>query len=525
VGDQALSQEAVFRFLADPATHGLSEPVKRVDTAGAVVFLAGPHVYKVKRAVTFPFMDLSTLEKRREACATEIAVNRENAPGVYLDALPIVGAPAGLAIGGEGKAVEWVCHMRRFDENATLDRIAERGGLTDALIDKIAAAVLRSHARAPLRDGTRAAAELETYIEQNDGSFAERPDLFPPAEARRLTRESRLAFAVARPTLLRRGREGFVRRCHGDLHLSNIALIADEPVLFDAIEFSDAIASGDVLYDLAFLLMDLEERGLRRAANRLFNRCLAAAPPQALAGLAALPLFLSLRSAIRAKVKAAGADRLDGAERERARALARGYFDLALVFLRYVPPRLAAIGGLSGSGKSALADALAPRLGRAPGALWLRSDVERKAMFNVEESVRLPDDAYRLDASSEVYRRLDDKARRALSAGSSVVIDATFSTSSARAAAARVAAEVGVAFDGVFLQAPLAVRIARVASRRWDASDADATVAQRQQAEPLTERGWGTIDASGALETTVAQAAGRLGLQLRPARDESLPES
>jgi aminoglycoside phosphotransferase family enzyme/predicted kinase len=510
---QASPQDATFRFLADPAAHGLSDPVKRVDTAGAVVFLAGPDVYKVKRAVKFPFMDLSTLEKRRQACEAEIAVNRENAPGVYLDALPIVRTSAGLAIGGEGEAVEWVCHMRRFDESATFDRIAEREGLSDALIDKIAAAILRSQGRAPLREGARAAHELETYIEQNDAAFAERPDLFPLAEARRLTRESRLAFAVARPMLLKRGREGFVRRCHGDLHLGNIALIDGEPVLFDAIEFSDAIASGDVLYDLAFLLMDLEQRRLRRAANRLFNRYLSAATPQALAGLSALPLFLSLRAAIRAKVKAATAGPPGDAGRRRDRALARGYFDLALGFLRYAAPRLVGVGGLSGAGKSALAGALAPRLGRAPGALWLRSDVERKTMLGVEESAPLPDEAYVSRVTIEVYRRLGDKARSALGAGHSVVLDATYSTARERAAAASAAAEAGVAFDGLFLDAPLAVRLARVASRRGDASDAGAAVAGRQRAEPLGERGWAAIDASGELASTVARAGRRLGLE------------
>ena len=194
---------------------------------------------------------------------------------------------------------------------------------------------------------------------------------------------------MARPILLARGEGGFTRRCHGDLHLRNIVVLDGEPTLFDAVEFSDEVASGDVLYDLAFLLMDLEERGLRAAANRLFNRYLAPEPPEALAGLAALPLFMSLRAAIRAKVEAAGAERLEGAKRDEARALARGYFDSAAGFLRYVPPRLVAVGGLSGVGKSALAAALAPRLGRAPGALWLRSDLERKAMFGVEETAHL----------------------------------------------------------------------------------------------------------------------------------------
>ena len=505
------SQEAVFSFLADPRTHRLAGPVGRVDTAGAVVFLAGPDVYKVKRAVRFPFMDLSTLDRRREACEAEIAVNRDNAPGVYLEALPIVRWGNSLAIGGAGEVVEWVAHLRRFDENATLDRIADRGGVSDAIIDRLALAIRRSHARAPLRDAVRAAGELEHYIEQNDAAFAAWPDLFPPASARRLTQESRLAFAVARPSMVARGAFGYVRRCHGDLHLRNIVVIDGEPTLFDAVEFSDAIASGDVLYDLAFLLMDLEERGLRPAANRLFNHCLGPEPSQAMAGLAALPLFLSLRAAIRAKVEAAGADRLEGGERSRARSLACDYFDRAAEFLRYVPPRLIAVGGLSGAGKSALAGALAPRVGRAPGALWLRSDVERKTMFGVEETEHLPDAAYSPEVSSEVYRRIDDKARRALGAGHSVILDATFLSARDREAAARTGSETGVAFDGLFLEASLDTRLARLAKRQADASDADAKVALAQRADPLHERGWIPVDASQDLDRTTATAWSRLG--------------
>ena len=217
-------RQAVFRFLAEPATHGLSEPVARVDTANAVVFLAGADVYKVKRAVKFPFMDLSTLDKRREACEAEIEVNRASAPQIYLSALPITRRGQALALGGDGEIVEWVVHMRRFDENATLDRIADRGGVSDAIIDKLALAIRHMHARAPLRDAARAAHALETYIEQNDAAFAERPDLFDSATARRLTHDSRLAFANVRPILLKRGEAGFVRRCHGDLHLRNIVL-------------------------------------------------------------------------------------------------------------------------------------------------------------------------------------------------------------------------------------------------------------------------------------------------------------
>ena len=500
------SQEAVFQFLADPKTHGLSEPVARVDTANAIVFLAGADVYKVKRSVKFPFMDLSTLDKRREACEAEIEVNRAYAPQIYLSALPITRRGQTLALGGDGEIVEWVAHMRRFDENATLDRVVEDGRLSDATIDKLALAVRRSHVCAPLRDAARFAHAIETYIEQNADAFAERPDLFDPSTARRLTADSRLAFATAHPVLLERGKAGFVRRCHGDLHLRNIVLIDGEPTLFDAVEFSDEIASGDVLYDLAFLLMDLEERGLRAAANRLFNRYLASEPPDALTGLGALPLFLSLRAAIRAKVEAAGAERLEAEKRDEACSLASRYFDRAVRFLAYGPPRLVAIGGLSGVGKSALAGALAPEIGRAPGALWLRSDLERKAMFAVGENVRLPASAYASGVTQDVYEKLVDKARTALQAGQGVLLDATFAAAAERNAAAALAAEAGVKFSGLFLDAPLATRLERVASRRDDASDADADVASRQTADSLDEKGWAALDATGSLSDTKALA-------------------
>jgi uncharacterized protein len=400
--------------------------------------------------------------------------------------------------------------MRRFDENATLDHVADREAVSGAIIDKLALVVRRSHARAPLRDAARAAHALETYIEQNRAAFAERPDLFDPPTARKLTVDSRRAFAIVRPALLKRGEAGFVRRCHGDLHLRNIVLIAGEPTLFDAVEFSDEIASGDVLYDLAFLLMDLEERGLRAAANRLFNRYLAPEPPEALTGLIALPLFLSLRAAIRAKVEAASAERLEGQKRDEARALARRYFDCAVRFLANVPPQLVAVGGLSGVGKSALAGAIAPEIGRAPGALWLRSDVERKAMFGIEETVGLPASAYANDVTRDVYDRLIVKARTALRAGQAVLLDATFAAAAERTAAAAAATDVSVAFAGLFLDAPLATRLERIASRRADASDADTDVARRQTAEPLSEKGWAAVAASGSLSDTTALARARL---------------
>jgi len=505
-------QSTVFSFLNDPKTFGLAGDVRRIDTHGAAVFLAGGDAYKVKRAVRFPFMDFSTLEKRRLACEAEISVNKPNAPETYIETVPIARAARGLSLGGEGEVIEWAVHMRRFDEEATLDRIAERNELSAELITRLAGAILRSHQSAPRRDGRIATESLERYLDQNEAAFAADPDLFDPGRARDLARDARAALAAAKDPLIARGTAGYVRRCHGDLHLRNIALIDGEPTLFDAVEFDDAIATGDVLYDLAFLLMDIEERRLRPAANLLLNRYLWASEEAHLAGLAALPILLSIRSAIRAKVVAAGLPHLSGDPRAGGAAEARRYFWFAEEFLKPQTVRLVAVAGLSGTGKSALAGEIAPLLGRAPGAVWLRSDIERKRLFDVGETDPLPLEAYNNAAGQEVYAHIRGKAALALKAGQSVVVDAVHSKPWERSAVERVAAELGVAFIGLWLDAPSETRLARVARRKHDASDADAAVVVRQTAQGPGNSAWRRIEATGDLPA-VTRAA-RIFLEL-----------
>jgi predicted kinase len=249
------------------------------------------------------------------------------------------------------------------------------------------------------------------------------------------------------------------------------------------------------------------------------NGYLAAGDEEHYSGLAALPFFLSLRAAIRAKVEAANLAHLAGDAFASSRDRARGYFDLAHSFLERSPARLVAVGGLSGTGKSALAAALAPGIGRAPGAVWLRSDVERKHLFDVEETMPLPKSAYGEAATRETYARLARKAVRALRAGHGAVVDAVHSHASEREATARLARDIGVEFTGLWLEAPLDERLRRVTGRVGDASDADASVASSQKAEPLAEAGWSVLDASGDGEATARAAMRRLGFvsaRLRP---------
>ena len=512
-------QEAIFAFLADPATHD-GAAVKRIDTHAAAVFLVGRRAFKVKRAVRFPFLDYSTLEKRQRACEAELRINLPLASEIYRRVLPITRATDGaLALDGGGTPVEWAVEMRRFDENGTFDHLAAAGKIDSELADALGQAVVAAQSawqRQTLRNDERVEPSLwiktlGDYIEEHVAAFCEAPHLFPAAEVQALATLSRAAYARIRPLLCERGRRDFIQRIHGDLHLGNIVLLSGRPVLFDAIEFSALIASGDVLYDLAFLLMDLTERGLKPAANIVLNRYLAETRRnEDLDALAALPFFLSMRAAIRAKVSAARLAFAASADRAAIEERARRYFAFARRFIDPSAPMLVAIGGLSGTGKSVLARALAPDLAPAPGAVVLRSDIERKALFAKKEGDSLPADAYSADVTARVFATLADKARRALVAGHSVVVDAVFSKPQERLLMEQSAAVLGVAFCGLFLEAELATRIARVGMRVHDASEADAAVARRQESYDLGTLGWTCVDASGTRDETLARAAAAL---------------
>ncbi|HWN49397.1 MAG TPA: AAA family ATPase [Xanthobacteraceae bacterium] len=500
-------QSEVFALLADPATHA-GAPVRRIDTHSAVVFLSGDRAFKIKRAVRYPFLDFSTPALRKAACEAELEINRVFAPGLYLRLIPITRERDGaLRLAGLGESVEWALEMRRFDETKTLDHLADGNAIDIALADELARAVATTHARIPVVESAPWIAALSTYIEQNDAAFRASPDLFDLAQTETLGGDSRTMLDRLRPLLAARSTQGLVRQGHGDLHLGNVVLIDGKPVLFDAIEFNPLIASGDVLYDLAFLLMDLVERDLGAAANVVLNRYLNETRRTSdLDTLAALPFFMSLRAAIRANVTASRARIAEPADRQKARADAVRYFALACRLIRPPPPVLVGIGGLSGTGKSQLARAIAHELAPAPGAVVLRSDVERKAFAGYSESERLPAEAYTAASAERIYATLTEKAGRIIAAGHSAIVDAVFARPEERDALRSVAQTNRVAFHGLFLTTDVATRLARVGSRREDASDADETVARAQERYALGHNDWSSIDASGRPEHTQASA-------------------
>ncbi len=467
----------------------------------------------MKRPVRYSFLDFSGLDKRKRALEAELELNRRTAPTLYRRLVAVRRAHGGgLTLEGRGRPVEWLLEMRRFDQAALLDRIAARGELTVATIDALAGEIALFHEQAERRPDLGGHAGMRQVIEGNAldlGSLAGR--ILARDRVDELNRRTGAELERQSDRLELRRRAGFVRHCHGDLHLGNIVLLDRRPVLFDCLEFDPALATIDTFYDLAFLLMDLCHRDLAALAQRLLSGYLDARSDDG--GVALLPFFLSVRAAIRAKVQGFAADLADGAaDRERETATARAYLELALACLAPEPARLVAIGGVSGTGKTTLARALAPALGRAPGAVLLRSDVVRKKLCGVAPTERLGPEAYHESVSRRVYETLMARAATLLAAGQAVIVDAVFLDIKDRARVEQVARAQRVAFEGLWLSAPAADLTARVAARRGDASDATATVVSSQlevDPGPVT---WRRLDSSKPPDQVTADARTALGL-------------
>jgi aminoglycoside phosphotransferase family enzyme/predicted kinase len=504
----AAAQQDVIAFLSDPGSYPGVERVECTETHGNIVFLAGAEAWKIKRAVAFPYMDFSTLEKRHAACRRELEINRHFGSALYLGCVPIVRLSNGkLAFGSEGEIVEWAVRMHRFEQAALLSQVARRSGIGDDLAAELADLVYASHQKADRSlpsSGVKAMLELARSIATTLAASALAHD-----QVEQLAGKLNVEISTATGVLNKRAAKGCVRRCHGDLHLANIVIWEGHPALYDAIEFDEAMATIDVFYDLAFLLMDLDQSGQRAAANVVLNRYLwRSASACDFRGMVALPLFLALRAAVRAMVAADRAAQQSAQARRDTLAAAGGYLRAALKYLARERPRLLAIGGLSGSGKTTVAARLAPGLGAAPGAVHLRTDLVRKRLAGVGEFERLPEAAYSAAARERIYQVLREQARWLLEAGHSVVIDAVFAEQDERQDMQALAVAAGVPFMGLWLNAKPQMLRERVAARQKDASDATIDVVDRQlqiDAGPFTLE-WKMLEAGGSPSDTLASA-------------------
>ncbi|UZK69676.1 AAA family ATPase [Sphingomonas sp. S1-29] len=497
---------------------GKGTAVRRIDTHAASVFLTPDRAWKLKQPVRFDYLDFSTAPLRKAALEAELRLNRRLAPDLYLAVHPITReGDGGLAIDGAGEAVDWLLEMRRFDDDSLLDDRARLGPIDLGLMARLAEHIDAFHAAAAISTDTAGAARIERVIAGNAAALERYPSAFDRAEVATLLSTQRSALLAVTDRLDARARRGRVRHGHGDLHLANVAMIDGEPTPFDCLEFDPELATIDTLYDLAFLLMDLWHRGQADAANAFYNRYCDLSGDDA-DGIAAMPLFLSLRATIRAHVAAARSERSASQD---DRALACAYLRLAASFLEPAAPRLVAIGGRSGTGKSTVARGLGGSIGAPPGARILRSDVLRKRIAGVAPETPLPADHYTSDSAAAVYRALGIQAQALLAEGASVIADAAFLQPAERQAIGAVATHAGAAFVGLWLEAGEAVRVERVTARRGDASDADARVARIQSRRAIGSLGtWRRIAAGGPAQTVIAAAlaAVNAGERPRPAR-------
>jgi len=485
--ESTADQPELIRRLGDPACYDhAAGPVRVIETHISHVLLTGEFAYKIKKPLNLGFLDFSSLDKRLDACHEEVRLNRRLAPAIYLDVVPITGSPQAPRINGSGEAFEYAVKMRQFPPDATLDRLDAQGGMRARQVEAIATTLARFH----LEDCARAGEDspwgspekVWQPVAQNFLQIA--PRLEDPADRRQLDALhawSEAEHARLTPLLAARKRAGFVRECHGDLHLGNLAWVDDRLLVFDCLEFNPGLRWIDIVSELAFAWMDLLQRGHPDWAWLFLNVWLEQTGDYP--GLSLLRYYAVYRALVRAKVAAIRSGQTAGAGHDAALAEAHALLELATTLTRPQPLRLDITHGLSGSGKTTVTHTLM----QAPGAIRLRSDVERKRLVGLDALAKsgsgVGQHLYAADATRRTYEHLARLAGDLLDAGWPVIVDATFTARWQRDLLRDVAQTRDAAFHILDFQVPVATlreRIVQRARAGRDASEADLAVLQHQ---------------------------------------------
>ncbi len=481
-------QQRLLQALLDPAAY--SHPavgVAHLETHISHILLAGDYAYKIKKPLNLGFLDFTTLARREAACRDELRLNHRTAPELYLDCPPITGKPDSPRFGGSGPVLEWAVRMRRFDQDALLDRRLTAGRVTAAELDVLATLLAGFHAAATKAGANSRFGAPEAVLAPALDNFAELDRRLEAPADRNLAVDleswTRATFERLAPVFRARKAGGWVRECHGDLHLGNIVLSNDRPVPFDCIEFNEDLRWIDVMADLGFLLMDLRHRQAPSAARRLLNVYLEHGGDYA--GLEVLPFYQVYRAIVRAKIAAirlAQGD-LPTEKRDATRDEVRAYLELAKAFTRPPQPFMLITHGLSGSGKSWHSGQLLESL----DAVRLRSDVERKRLHglpSLADSGSAPDEGlYTPQSTAHTYGRLAELADTVLGADWPVLVDATFLEARQRTLFRHLAERRGLPFVLLACRADPDTLRQRVRERRDrgnDAAEADGTILERQ---------------------------------------------
>jgi len=487
-------QPELIRSLFNPACYDhAAGPVRVIETHISHVLLTGDYAYKIKKPLNLGFLDFSSLDQRQHACQEEVRLNRRLAPAVYLDVVPITGTPAAPRVNGTGEAFEYAVKMRQFPPDATLDRLDAQGGMTAQHVESIATTLARFHLEGCARAGADSPwgspEKIRQPVAQNFVQIA--PRLDDPADSAQLDalqRWSEAEHARLTPLMAARKRDGFVRECHGDLHLGNLAWVDNQLLVFDCIEFNPELRWIDIQSEVAFCYMDLLQRGHADWAWLLLNLWLERTGDYE--GLALLRYYTVYRALVRAKVAAIRSAQTAGPERDAARAEVRTLLELATTLTRTLPVRLDITHGLSGSGKTTVTRTLM----QTPGAIRLRSDIERKRLAGLDALAKsgsgIGEQLYAADATRRTYEYLARLAGEILDAGWPVIVDATFTARGQRDLLRETARTRNAAFRILDFPVPVATLRERIVERSragTDASEADLAVLQHQleSEEPL----------------------------------------
>jgi hypothetical protein len=469
--------------------HSVQEPIQLVQTHISYVLLTGEYAYKVKKPVNFGFLDFSQLELRKHFCQEELRLNQRGAAELYLEVLPIAGDEKHYQLGGTGQAVEYVLKMRQFPQDSLLSSMFEQGKVNENLMAELGRVVAQYHATAQTNDYIRKFGEVTQVRQAVDENYQQTEKYIGGPQTRTQFEETKQytdKFFIEREPLFKsRIANNWIRECHGDLHLRNICLWHDKILLFDCIEFNEPFRFVDVMYDVAFAVMDLEARQRKDLANAFLNTYIEQTGDWE--GLQLLPLYLSRQAYVRAKVNSFLLDDpgVPDTVKQEAAQTAADYYQQAWEYTKPSQGQLILMSGLSGSGKSTVARQLARQL----EAIHIRSDAVRKHLAGIPLPQRGGDEIYTDEMTQKTYERLLDLGILLASQGFTVILDAKYDRQQLRLEAIAQAKSQQLLLSILHCTAPLEVLRERLHQRTGDIADATADLLAAQQAasEPFAE--------------------------------------
>lgn len=476
--------------------HRVTEPVRLIQTHASFVLLTGDYTYKIKKPVNFGFLDYSTLEKRLHFCNQELLMNRRTAPEIYLEVLPIIQKGDRFQLGSNLQSispgeivVEYTLKMREFPQESLFLSLLERGQLTEELMQNLGLEVAKFHSTTISDDYIRKFGEVSQIRTAIDNNYLISQKYIGGPQTQTQYQETKnytdLFFEQNQELFDRRIANNKIRECHGDLHLRNIALWQNQILLFDCIEFNEPFRFVDVMYDIAFTVMDLESRGRRELGNAFLNTYIEQTGDWE--GLQLLPLYLSRQAYVRAKVTSLMLDdaAVATAEKSEISETAAHYYQLAWEYTKPRRGKLTLMSGLSGSGKSTVARYVA----RRTGAIHIRSDAVRKHLGGISLNERGGQDLYSDEMTVKTYTRLLELGMILADRGWNVILDAKFDRQNLRTNAINLARSHKLPLQIIYCTAPIEVLRERLQQRRGDIADATAELLNSQQiaSEPFTE--------------------------------------